>query len=274
MNSINNLKIKKIGHFKKFHNQGKPKLILIDIDGTLVDKSEIISIDTKKLISEVQKKIPISLISARSRNSAYRFVQQLSLENYNIFENGAVIMNKEFKPVYAKYINRNRVKSLYQFIIKNKLDFNVCVDGLTNYYKQISTLDHLPRYKVTRISLLNLKKNSLTRTENSLKKIPDINYFRVVNKNDFSNWNIDITSSKANKEKALKYLCKLNKVYKSQTIGIGDGYNDLPFIKNVHLKIAMGNAVDELKSIADIIAPPIQKNGLVYILKMIKNKFI
>lgn len=45
-------------------------------------------------------------------------------------------------------------------------------------------------------------------------------------------------------------------------IGVGDGYNDFPLLMSCGLKIAMGNAIEELKDIADYIAPSVDEDGL------------
>lgn len=48
--------------------------------------------------------------------------------------------------------------------------------------------------------------------------------------------------------------------------GFGDGTNDLEMIKEVGTGVAMGNAVDELKEVADIVCKPVYENGLEEIL--------
>ena len=46
------------------------------------------------------------------------------------------------------------------------------------------------------------------------------------------------------------------------TIGIGDGNNDKPWLLMCGLKVTMGNAVPELKAIADYIAPGVENDGV------------
>ncbi|HXS15232.1 MAG TPA: HAD hydrolase family protein, partial [Candidatus Saccharimonadales bacterium] len=47
-----------------------------------------------------------------------------------------------------------------------------------------------------------------------------------------------------------------------EIIGIGDGHNDFPLLMACGLKVAMGNAVDDLKAIADYIAPSVDEDGV------------
>ena len=51
----------------------------------------------------------------------------------------------------------------------------------------------------------------------------------------------------------------------------GDGHNDLEMIQSAKYSYAMKNAVDELKSEANFIAPSNQENG---VLEVIKNKVL
>lgn len=53
----------------------------------------------------------------------------------------------------------------------------------------------------------------------------------------------------------------------SEIIGIGDHYNDFPLLMACGFKVAMGNAVPELKAIADYIAPSVENNGLADVLE-------
>jgi len=52
------------------------------------------------------------------------------------------------------------------------------------------------------------------------------------------------------------------KISREEIIGIGDHYNDFPLLMACGLKVAMGNAVDDLKAIADYIAPSVEKDGV------------
>lgn len=62
---------------------------------------------------------------------------------------------------------------------------------------------------------------------------------------------IHITNRNATKEHAVAELLKILNVGRDNTIGVGDGHNDIHLFKAVNHKVAMGNAVDALKSISD-----------------------
>lgn len=73
---------------------------------------------------------------------------------------------------------------------------------------------------------------------------------------------LHITNDKATKEHAIYELEKMINVDKSEMIGIGDGHNDLHLYNAVGYKVAMGNAVPELKDRADKIIGDVREDGL------------
>jgi hydroxymethylpyrimidine pyrophosphatase-like HAD family hydrolase len=73
---------------------------------------------------------------------------------------------------------------------------------------------------------------------------------------------LHITHSQATKEQAVVQLLRLLELPKARVAGVGDGHNDLHLFAAVGHKIAMGNAVPELKRQADLVIEPITRNGL------------
>lgn len=75
------------------------------------------------------------------------------------------------------------------------------------------------------------------------------------------------TSSKATKLHAVVKIAEIEKIKPSEIIGIGDSHNDYPLLSACGLKIAMGNAVPELKAIADFIAPSVDEDGVAVVIE-------
>lgn len=93
-----------------------------------------------------------------------------------------------------------------------------------------------------------------------LKRLPEL--FPETAVSSSLPWNIEINSADATKGKALKSLCAALNVDLKDTLAFGDGTNDLDMIKTAGLGVAMGNAVEELKQVADWIAPSNVENGV------------
>lgn len=73
---------------------------------------------------------------------------------------------------------------------------------------------------------------------------------------------LHVTSSQATKEHAVTELSKMLNVSKEKIAGVGDGFNDLHLFNAVGHKVAMGNAVSELKAEADEVVASREEDGL------------
>ncbi|KKS86821.1 MAG: hypothetical protein UV61_C0006G0022 [Candidatus Gottesmanbacteria bacterium GW2011_GWB1_43_11] len=78
----------------------------------------------------------------------------------------------------------------------------------------------------------------------------------------------------ASKLHGIHRVSQLLPVEPHEIIGVGDGYNDFPLLMACGLKIAMGNAVPDLKAIADFVAPGVEEDGVAVVIeKFILEKF-
>jgi hypothetical protein len=74
--------------------------------------------------------------------------------------------------------------------------------------------------------------------------------------------NVEINQIHANKGEALLVLADYLGVPQGATMGFGDGLNDLSMIKDAGIGIAMANACDAVKEVADWIAPSCDESGV------------
>ena len=78
---------------------------------------------------------------------------------------------------------------------------------------------------------------------------------------------IEINDKEANKGTALGELAKLCGVDMEQTVAVGDGQNDLPMFAAAGLSVAMGNAPEEIRRMADEVAGQVKGDGIVSLLE-------
>jgi|GEM_PF-5597886 len=74
----------------------------------------------------------------------------------------------------------------------------------------------------------------------------------------------DGVASQVSKATGVGWWCCHNNIDPASVIGIGDGENDIGLFEAVGLKLAMGNAVPELKAIADEVIPSLDENGVAW----------
>ena len=96
----------------------------------------------------------------------------------------------------------------------------------------------------------------------SLSKIPGLTVTVFVSQGEEDLNDIHVTNSEATKEHAVYQLESIIGVPKQAMIGVGDGPNDLHLFAAVGHKVAMANAVPEVKTAADEVIGSVQADGL------------
>ena len=84
------------------------KLLVVDIDGTLLDKNGAISAENKNALARASDLgIQVSLSTGRVTQACLRIINQLSLDGYHIFSDGALVSNTEKdEEVYIEPISK------------------------------------------------------------------------------------------------------------------------------------------------------------------------
>ncbi|HAS04797.1 MAG TPA: Cof-type HAD-IIB family hydrolase, partial [Dehalococcoidia bacterium] len=73
---------------------------------------------------------------------------------------------------------------------------------------------------------------------------------------------LNIVDPGVSKGEALRFLIEYSGLKKDEVLAIGDGLNDLPLFEAAGTKIAMENAFDELKALADDITYDVENGGV------------
>ena len=82
----------------------------------------------------------------------------------------------------------------------------------------------------------------------------------------------EILNPSGGKDKALEWLCGHLGVSRDQTIAFGNGYNDVQMLEWARMSVAVGDAVDEVLDIVDVVAPPMEQDGVAQILDEMLEK--
>lgn len=92
---------------------------------------------------------------------------------------------------------------------------------------------------------------------------------------ELTRWNpfaVDVISKNMNKGKAIDKFLEIFSIPKEDSMAFGDGENDIDMLKHVQIGVAMGNACDALKEIADYITTDIDDHGIYNALKQLMKE--
>ncbi|WP_203246409.1 Cof-type HAD-IIB family hydrolase [Sporosarcina beigongshangi] len=241
------------------------KLVAIDLDGTLLTDELII---TPRTIQAIQKAVElgtvVTIATGRMYPSAKQFAQQLGINVPVITYQGAIIKEIASNEVlYERLIPADIAQQLVD--IANEKDLHLQVyqddilygasesDKLIAYskkskvpYKVEPDLGKLANRGFTKALFIEAS-DDLDHLQDELRELfgerahiskSAVNY-------------LEVTHPEANKGSALLHLASKLGIDRSETIGIGDNHNDIELIQTAGLGVAMGNAVQAVKDIAD-----------------------
>ena len=77
----------------------------------------------------------------------------------------------------------------------------------------------------------------------------------------------DISPLGGTKQHGIDEFLKYYHINLEETMAFGDGGNDIPMLKHVAISIAMGNANDEVKTVADYVTDDVEHDGITKALK-------
>jgi hydroxymethylpyrimidine pyrophosphatase-like HAD family hydrolase len=158
-------------------------------------------------------------------------------------------------------LSKAAIQEVGAYFSDHKLKFMVNVGDKEEWYAG----GQFPE-KVCSLCIPELAVSQADEIITALKHIPDIVVQKPPSFTGDKVW-ASVTSSVATKLHCVIEITKLLHIHPDEVIGVGDGYNDYPLLSACGLKIAMGNAVPELKAIADFIAPSVDEDGVATVIE-------
>lgn len=255
------------------------KMVILDLDDTLLLDNGKISEGNKKALKLVQEKgIKVVLVSGRPTFAIKNIANELEIEKYGgyvLAYNGSIIIDYKTKEIlYETYLTKEQLMELYDLAIKHENyihtydgdEILTCYDNPYTYIEseitgmKIKMCDDFVAYlpdKCVKAIMLQAP-DHLKETEEMLKPRIKDKMTMAITKPYF----LEFTHKDVDKSKSIVRLCEKLAIDLKDTIAIGDSYNDLSMIKIAGVGIAMGNAVEEVKKLADYITDSNENDGV------------
>ena len=235
------------------------KALIIDLDGTLIGPDELISPRVADAVREVAAKIGVSIATGRETGDVLRYGGELGLTWPQISDNGAMIIDPASGEIlWSAPLGEALSRRAMRPIIESGCEFFATHAG-----GAITDLAKLDTWELTRVSALDLDEADADEMVAGMAGESGLDTVKVwLPYNRL--WAVDFTRSGVNKGSALRTLCDMTNIAPTQTIAVGDSFNDLPLMQTAGLGIAMGNAPDEVRNAATHTVPPVEQDGLAH----------
>lgn len=245
------------------------KLLLFDLDGTLLRSDKTISKVTMQELEKCREQgIMIGVSTSRSENNCMEFIKELNPEVV-ISCAGALVKYKEEYIYKAEFTQTETAEMIEKAKEICGMDCEITVDTVGEHYwnykidpKQLDSSWGDTIYT----DFSDFKQESLKICveifdEKAAKKLqqslPDCDCVR------FSDgyW-YKFTKKSATKENAILYMCKECGITTDEIVAFGDDYADIGMLKLCGVGVAMGNAIDEVKAVADMVIGDNDNEGI------------
>lgn len=248
------------------------KLIFLDIDGTIYDHDKNIPESTRETVAALQERgHHVFIASGRAPFMVKPILNELGIHSFISYNGQYVVFEGEviFKnPLPEQAIKRllkqagegkHPVVFMGEDAMKTNTDKHPHVfEGISSLKAQYPELDEL-FYEGKEIFQLLL-----------FCRDHEEKAYTAMNEFDFVRWHevsTDVLPRGGSKAEGIKKVIERLPFDISDTYAFGDGLNDLQMIEFVGTGVAMGNAVPELKEIADFVTKPVDEDGIAFAVK-------
>jgi HAD superfamily hydrolase (TIGR01484 family) len=242
------------------------KAVITDLDGTAVDSPEFKVVSNRLAVAVAQLEaigIKVCAATGRPESFAMPVIASMNLTEPCIIASGTRIIDpRTRKELWSCDLSLEQTRAVVEVAQQQEYGYlwnDYVEDDYRNGGWQIADFqldDPLYFFEICYVPEDTVEEvlTSLAHIEGIAKTVV------IAQRPGFKD--IHVTNATATKEHAIHELERLIGVKGTEMIGIGDGHNDLHLFNAVGHKVAMGNAVPELKAVADEVIGDIKDDGL------------
>lgn len=260
------------------------QLIALDMDGTLLNHELKITEACLKAMQKAQEAGKHVVISTgRSLSEMKHYLDDLTMVRYMILESGACVYDLyKQEMIYQKTFIKDEVVKIYDALLKQDIMLHIFTDGYSyspdeQRYRMkeyqmgkyqnmfldcvdpIHDVELFFQEHMNHIEKVNFYHRSFEERENSLQCLKDLDVVKACVEVS----SLELTPKGVNKGLGIKHLCDYLNISVDQCVAVGDSNNDLEMLEVVGLAVAMGNANDDVKQIADVVVSDCEHDGVV-----------
>jgi Cof subfamily protein (haloacid dehalogenase superfamily) len=251
----------------------KYKALMLDIDGTIIpyDYAALPSDTVANAIKKASEKIAVNFVTGKSHNAIQPILKKIGLQTgYAVVNGGAHVIDiSSGNVIYEQSIEEKDARKIISILHEDNVTFYIKQAATFNYdagpFKKNSVLSKAFMFYTPEM----FSTKEIEKISKKLSVVSNIALHKTHHKVPHM-YALNITHAKATKLHGIAVILKTLNIDRKETVGVGDSYNDFPLLMACGLKVAMGNAVEDLKAIADYIAPTVAEDGVADVI----NKFI
>jgi phosphoglycolate phosphatase (TIGR01487 family) len=226
------------------------KAFAVDVDGTLTDRRSLLDLDAVSVLRQLEAKgIKTILTTGRNFSITRALVGFLGTCGLMIAENGGVVGVYPKTRIFLGDPSRSK-----EGLRVLREEFGEESVSLLDVACRLVDVVLEPRFDLKSANDVLARKNVRA---------------RIV----YSGVAYHILDSDVNKGTGLRQICKIGDIELDSVVAVGDNYNDVEMLESAGYGIAVANAPDELKDLADFVCTKESGKGFVEAVNHVLSKF-
>lgn len=265
------------------------RMIALDLDGTTLARGHITPRTRRALEAAIEKGVHVVIATGRVFSALPDDIFQIRGLEYVITSNGAVITDlRIYDSVHENCIGSGEIAAVKELLRANpQFPVEVFTDGqayigeavyeeLKNYgpashymsraytmrtrkpVEDILTFMEEHHEHIENINIQFGDPKEKERMRNELQQIP-----KITLTSSLAN-NLEIGGAATSKASGLAALSELTGIGLGEIMACGDSHNDMAMLAEAGFSVAMGNGAEEVKELADYVAPSNEEEGVAH----------
>ncbi|NOU92834.1 HAD-IIB family hydrolase [Paenibacillus sp. LMG 31456] len=239
---------------------GNYKLIALDMDGTLLTEDKLVSAENKAAIKAANAAgVTVMFATGRGIQNVTAYVEELQLAAPIVAVNGSEVWAAPGVLHSRKLLDTSLLKQMHAIALEyDTWYWAYAVDQIFNKEKWTDQVDAKQWLK------FGYYYEDAAMMKEIRMKLEAWDALEITNSHPL---NIELNPKGVNKASGIRQVCGLLGIEMSQVIAMGDSLNDESMIREAGLGVAMGNAQDEIKQLADVITATNDEHGVAKIIE-------
>lgn len=214
------------------------------MDGTLLNDDHEVSEYTKKVIAKVldQGDIHVVLSTGRWFDMCYPFAELLNLKSYLVTVNGGEIWSPSNELIEHHLLDASKIEQLWN--IGEEIGLSMWMASTTDIF-YAGRPDDFYAFDWLKFGCDSKNDNQLKQMREQLSHIDGIEVTNSLPTN------LEVNPEGVNKAAALEKVCAELNITMNEVMAVGDSLNDIKMIEQAGLGVAMENAQEVVKQVAD-----------------------
>ncbi len=266
------------------------KLAATDLDGTLIASNGEISTENFEAMEKTIKKgLYIVPTTGRSFYEMPKELRERKSYTHCICSNGAVIFDRDGNEIWKSTFSMDKTMELFGILSEYDTMIEVYTKGtpvtetsklikeayihyrveenyhdvLTATRKGVENLKSFLSENSEGAEMFNIFFSDAGERKEAFERIGKLDYVELTTSMAS---NMEILQRSVNKGSSLKMLCEKLKVKKEEVMAMGDSRNDLTLLSAAGTALAVANACDDLKKVADEVICSCDESAMAYAL--------